>query len=87
MAKREKKDTRKRRKEIDDPDLKKVLARISANLKKKRAQESLQSVATRARVSTATVWELEHERAHNVKLHTLVTVARALDMDLADLIR
>lgn len=85
MAK--KKTERKRRKEIDDPDLKKVLSRIAHNLEKKRGEESLQALATRAKVTTSTVWEIENQKAYNIKLHTLITIARALGTDLSDLLK
>jgi DNA-binding Xre family transcriptional regulator len=84
MAKKEK---RKRRKEIDDPDLKKVVARIAANIVKNRGEESYERVAHKAQVSTSTVWEIAHAKADNIKLHTLVSIARALDLDLIDLLR
>lgn len=82
-----KKEPRKRRKEIADPDLKRALGRIASSIKRKRGDESLQSVATRAQVTTSTVWEIENGKAPNIKLHTLVTIARALGLELIDLLK
>lgn len=83
-------DTRKRRKEIDDRDLKRVMKLVAANVNELRKSQKLsqQVLATRAKISTTTLSDIEACKAYNLKLSTLVSLARELGIsDITKLLK
>ena len=80
---------KKRRKEINDPALKQVMHRIGENAKnlRERLDWSQQELGVKAKVASSTISEIETKTAFNVKVHTLVSIAKALKVDLADLLK
>lgn len=64
---------RKRRKEIDDRDLKRTMKQVAANIKTLRKAQKLsqQVLATRAKISITTLSDIEACKAFNLKLSTL----------------
>ena len=74
------KEARQRRKQIDDKDLGRVMDRIAKNVKDLRGEQELsqQVLATRAGIATTTLSDIERGQAFNLKLSTLVSIARQL---------
>ncbi|MBX2987097.1 MAG: helix-turn-helix transcriptional regulator [Bdellovibrionaceae bacterium] len=82
-------ETRTRRKKIDDKDLKRVMDRVAQNICRLRRAKNLsqQVLATSAGIATTTLSDIERGQAHNLKLSTLVSLARQLDLkDITELL-
>jgi len=77
---------RSRRKQIDDKDLAKVMDRIAHNVHETRLslKMSQQILATKAGIATTTLSDIELGKAYNIKLSTLVTIARQLKLRNVD---
>lgn len=81
---------RRRRKEIDDRDLKRVMKQVANNIKSLRKTQKLsqQVLATRAKISITTLSDIEACKAFNLKLSTLITLARELGVqDITKLLK
>jgi transcriptional regulator with XRE-family HTH domain len=71
---------RARRKQIDDKDLNRVMDRIAKNVRQARVSSELsqQVLATNAGIATTTLSDIERGQAFNLKLSTLIAIARQL---------
>ena len=81
---------RTRRKQINDKDLGRVMDRIAKNVRQQRKSIGLsqQVLATNAGIATTTLSDIERGQAHNLKLSTLVTLARQFNLrDVIDLLK
>lgn len=82
------KNVRTRRKRIDDEDLSRAMDRVAKNIRKRRKLLGLsqQVLATNSGIAITTLSDIERGQAYNLKLSTLVAIARQLDMkDFTDL--
>ena len=86
MVKR-KEPEKKRRKEIDDPILKDVMRRVAKNLRRLRGETTQQELGSQAHLAASTISEIEQERAYNVKVHTLISIANVLNVDVIDILK
>lgn len=96
MERKRKKADYPRRKDWKDEDLIRLTIRIANNVKRLRDLKgkkepnkklTLQVLATRAGVAASTIHEIEKGTAKNIKLSTLVALARALEIsDPAELL-
>ncbi len=83
------KSVRSRRKQIDDKDLDRVMSSIAKRVKDARKAQNLsqQVLTTNAGIAITTLSDIESERAYNLKLSTLVSLARQLKLkSIIDLI-
>jgi transcriptional regulator with XRE-family HTH domain len=75
--------------EYRDPLLRKTLTNLARNLFEARTKSGLnqQDLATRAKISSSTVSEIERKDARDLRLSTLTALARVLDVDISWLLR
>ena len=81
---------RTRRKQIDDKDLSRVMDRIARNIRQLRIAngQSQQLLATDAGIAITTLSDIERGQAYNLKLSTLIAIARQLRLrDITDLFK
>ncbi|MBY0314008.1 MAG: helix-turn-helix transcriptional regulator [Bdellovibrionales bacterium] len=80
--------TRTRRKKIDDKDLGKLMGKIAQNVREGRIQSKLsqQALAERSGIAITTLSDIELAKAYNLKLSTLVSLARELKLKILDLL-
>lgn len=73
---------RTRRKQIDDKDLGRAMERIAKNVQHYRKARNLsqQVLATNAGIATTTISDVERGQAYNLKLSTIIAIARQLKL-------
>ena len=82
---------RKQKPEPEDKELAKQLKVLSANIKRFRGNMkprkwSQQELASNAKLSMTTVYEIEGAKAADVRLGTIIALARALGKKIGDLV-
>lgn len=68
---------------IKDRELKILINNLAKNLKKARTEQglSMQELATAAKVSTSTIWELENVKAEDFRMSTVTAIANQLGLN------
>lgn len=73
---------------IKDKELKILINNLAKNLKKARTEQglSMQELATAAKISTSTIWELENVKAEDFRMSTITAIANQLGLSPLTLI-
>lgn len=73
---------------IKDRELKILITNLAKNLKKARTEQglSMQELATAAKISTSTIWELENVKAEDFRMSTITAIANQLGLNPLTLI-
>ncbi|MEA9357374.1 helix-turn-helix transcriptional regulator [Bacteriovorax sp. PP10] len=73
---------------IKDRELKILINNLAKNLKKARTEQglSMQELATAAKISTSTIWELENVKAEDFRMSTITAIANQLGLSPLTLI-
>lgn len=68
---------------IKDRELKVLIHNLAKNLKKARTEQglSMQELATAAKISTSTIWELENVKAEDFRMSTVTAIANQLGIN------
>lgn len=68
---------------IKDRELKVLINNLAKNLKKARTEQglSMQELATAAKISTSTIWELENVKAEDFRMSTVTAIANQLGIN------